>query len=80
MGWNRLENGDLLRAAEKSDFAVMVTGDKNISYQQNFTGRKLSLIVLENIDWNVIKLNPHPVAEALNKVAPGSFQFVSFRA
>ena len=52
MGWNRLENGDLLRAAEADEFAVMVTGDKNISYQQNLAARKLSLIVLENIDWN----------------------------
>jgi predicted nuclease of predicted toxin-antitoxin system len=79
MGWATLENGDLLRAAEESAFAVMVTGDKNISYQQNLTGRKLSLIVLENTDWNVIKQNPQPVAEALNTVAQGSFQVVSFR-
>jgi len=79
MLWNRLENGDLLRAAEEADFAVMITGDKNISYQQNLAGRKLSLIVLENIDWNVIKLNPHPVAEALDKVVAGSFQVVGFR-
>jgi predicted nuclease of predicted toxin-antitoxin system len=79
MGWARLENGDLLRAAEGSNFEVMVTGDKNISYQQSFAGRKLSLIVLENTDWNVIKLNPHPVVEALKKVASGSFQVVSFR-
>jgi hypothetical protein len=79
MGWAQLENGDLLKAAEEGGFAVMVTGEKNISYQQNLAGRKLSLIVLENTDWNVIKLNPHPVTEALKLVAPGSFYVVSFR-
>jgi hypothetical protein len=79
MLWNRLENGDLLRAAEEANFAVMVTGDKNISYQQNLADRKLSLVVLEDIDWNVIKQNPQPVVEALKTVTPGSFQVVSFR-
>jgi hypothetical protein len=78
MGWNRLENGDLLKAAEGGDFIVMVTGDKNISYQQNLAGRKLSLIVLEVIDWNIIKQNPQPVVEALKTVTPGSFQIVGF--
>lgn len=80
MGWARLENGDLLAVAEAALFAVIVTGDKNISYQQNLAGRKLSLIVLENIDWNVIKLDPSPVADALNAVRPGSFQVVGFPA
>lgn len=79
MGWATLENGELLRAAEESGFAVIVTGDKNISCQQNLAGRKLALIVLENTDWNVIKPNPNPVAEALNSATPGSFQVVSFR-
>jgi hypothetical protein len=79
LGWNRLENGDLLKVAEEAAFAVMITGDKNLSYQQNLVSRKLSLIVLEDIDWNVIKQNPQPVAEALNTVTPGSFQVVSFR-
>jgi hypothetical protein len=32
MGWSELENGELLRAAEVAGFAVMITGDKNISF------------------------------------------------
>jgi hypothetical protein len=78
MGWKRLENGELLRIAEDSHFAVMVAGDKNLSYQQNLTGRKPALIVLETIDWNVIKLDPKPVADALDAATSGSFQVVGF--
>jgi len=35
MDWHpQLENGDLLNAAEASDFDVMVTSDQNIMHQQ----------------------------------------------
>jgi hypothetical protein len=33
-GWERLENGDLLSAAERAGFEVLLTTDKNIRYQQ----------------------------------------------
>jgi predicted nuclease of predicted toxin-antitoxin system len=39
MGWGRLENGDLLTAAEDAGFAIMITADQNIRYQQNLSGR-----------------------------------------
>ena len=55
MGWHELENGDLLKAAEQGGFEVMVTGDKNLSYQQNLEGRKLALVVLPTIDWTALK-------------------------
>lgn len=50
MGRHELENGDLLAAAEQDGFQVMVTGDENLSYQQNLEGRKLALVVLSTID------------------------------
>jgi predicted nuclease of predicted toxin-antitoxin system len=46
MGWAGLENGDLLDAAEKAAFAVMLTADKNIKKQQTIAGRSIALIVL----------------------------------
>jgi predicted nuclease of predicted toxin-antitoxin system len=40
MNWPpQLENGELLNAAERAAFDVMVTSDQNIRYQQNLTGR-----------------------------------------
>jgi hypothetical protein len=74
MGWHELENGDLLSSAEASGFEVMVTGDKNLSYQQNLAGRQLALVVLPTIDWNVLKLNPGPVAAAIDRAVPGNFE------
>lgn len=40
-GWEELANGELIEAAEKAGFDLMVTTDKNIRYQQNLEGRKL---------------------------------------
>jgi hypothetical protein len=45
-GWDRLGNGDLLTVAEEAGFDVLVTGDKNIRYQQNLEGRRMALVVL----------------------------------
>ena len=37
-GWDRLENGELLYAAEQAGYDVLVTPDQNIRYQQNLAG------------------------------------------
>jgi len=34
-GWDRLRNGELLDAAEKDGFDLLLTTDKNLRYQQN---------------------------------------------
>ena len=78
MGWSQLENGQLLRAAEDAGFEVMITGDKNLSYQQNLRERKIALIVLSTNNWNVVKLQPQLVIALLSLVTPGSFHFASF--
>jgi len=74
MGWDSLKNGDLLVAAEASGFEVMVTGDKNLAYQQNLEGRKLGLVILGATDWNILKRDPSPVIAALDRAGPGSFE------
>jgi len=35
--WERLENGDLLKAVETAGFDVMITSDQNLEYQQNLS-------------------------------------------
>ena len=45
-GWDTLTNGDLLAAAERAGFDVLLTADKNMRYRQNLTGRRIALVVL----------------------------------
>jgi len=44
-GWSNLSNGLLLDAAA-GKYALFVTMDQNLSYQQNLRGRPLAVIVL----------------------------------
>jgi hypothetical protein len=75
-GWDTLSNGALLDAAEAAGFDVLVTPDKNIRYQQNFTRRKIGLVVLGNPQWPVLRLYIERVVAAVNEATPGSFAIV----
>ena len=77
MGWAELKNGELLRAAEVAGFAVLVTADKNLSFQQNLRDKEIALVILSTNNWNVLKHNPQPVAGAVDAAKPGSFQVVT---
>jgi hypothetical protein len=72
-GWERLENGALLTAAESAGFNVLVTTDKNIRYQQNLTGRQIGIVVLGKGRWSIIKSCLARVVAAVDDATPGSF-------
>jgi hypothetical protein len=58
----------------------MVTGDKNLSLQQNLQLMELALVVLSTNNWNVLKHQSQLVLEAVDAAKPGSVQLVSFEA
>jgi predicted nuclease of predicted toxin-antitoxin system len=61
LGWAELDNGKLLTAAE-SDFDALVTTDKNLPYQQNFTGRRLAILILPTANWPELRLHEAQIA------------------
>ena len=72
-GWDQLSNGDLLAAAEKGGFDVLLTADKNMRYQQNFAGRRIALVVLSTPQWPRVRLHLEIIAAAINAATPGSY-------
>lgn len=77
-GWPmQLENGELLKTAERAGFDVMVTSDQNIRYQQNLTGRKLALVVLGSNIWPIVMGHAEEIAAMADAATPGSYQFVA---
>ena len=52
-GWKNWQTVNLIEAAEKAGFELLVTTDKNIQYQQNLIGRKIALLVLGNSQWPI---------------------------
>ncbi len=74
-GWAELRNGDLVSAAERENFDVLITGDKNLRYQQNLKGRRLSIVTLNSrlISMRHIAPLAPAVIQALVDLAEGAF-------
>ena|ERR1700683_1594515 len=75
-GWDRLQNGELLDAAEAAGFEVLVTTDKNMRYQQNLGDRKIAIIVLGKQQWPELRRHVQLVFAAVNTATPGSYVYV----
>lgn len=72
MGWGDLKNGALLARAQ-AEFAVMISTDSNIEYQQHLPDYKIALIILRSVSGQVaelIELMPD-CEKALQAVAKG---------
>jgi len=72
-GWETLENGALLDAAEAEGFEIFMTADKNIRYQQNLAARRIAVVILGNAQWPVLRRHVDRVVAALDGAAPGSY-------
>jgi hypothetical protein len=72
-GWDRLRNGDLLSAAEKAGFALLLTTDRNMRYQQIIEGRKIAVVILSRQQWPQLRPHVQLVVDAVNAAKSGSF-------
>jgi hypothetical protein len=72
-GWDRLSNGELLKAAENAGFDLLLSTDKNIRYQQNLQQRKIAIVVLGKARWRLIKPLLARVVAAVNAAQPGTY-------
>jgi predicted GNAT family acetyltransferase len=75
-GRDTLGNGELLDAAEATGFDVFVTTDRNLQYQQNLTGRKIAIVVLDKARWKLIRRKLPEIAAAVASAKQGSFVLV----
>ena len=73
LGWEKLQNGDLLNAAEQKGYQVLVTTDQNLKYQQNLQSRKISIVVLLSANWPKIRPKIDAVVLAIDSVVSGSY-------
>lgn len=72
-GWDKLKNGDLLKAAQEAGFEVLVTPDKNMRYQQNLKNYTIAIIVLGNPQWPQLRLHVDRVVAAVTAAKPGAY-------
>ena len=69
-GWDKLRNGDLLKAAQDAGFQVLLTPDKNIPFQQNLKNYKIAVVVLGSGQWPLLRQHVHRVVAAVNAAQP----------
>ena len=73
MGWSGLKNGELLSKAEENGFAVLITGDKTLEYEQNMNNRAIAVVSLTVPHWPLIQAHTDKIALAIKGTTPGSF-------
>lgn len=75
-GWEGLENGDLLDAADKHGFDVFITTDNKMEHQQNFQKRTFGTVFITKPDWPRIKPCIPAIREAIQTAQPGTKRHV----
>lgn len=75
-GWDKLVNGELLKAAEEAGFEVLLTTDKNMAAQQNLKSRAIAIVVLGNSQWRIVQRHIRKIAATVNAATPGSYSEV----
>ena len=71
-GWSQLTNGELLAVAERENFEVFVTTDKNIVNQQNLDGLSFAIVALSSTSWPRIQTASESVKQAIDAAMPGT--------
>ena len=76
--WTGYKNGALMRAARDAGFAVLVTADRQMEYQQNIPASGLALVVLRARSTRVGDLLPliPSLVQLLPAVQPGQIAHV----
>ena len=72
-GWSTFSNRELLEAAERDGYAVLVTTDTNLKYQQTLIARRVAIVVLLSTSWPRIQRVIGSVVAAIEGALPGSY-------
>jgi hypothetical protein len=76
-GWAGVKNGELLQLAA-NEFDVFLTIDRNLEYQQNFSGIVLAVVVIHAPSNDIAVLRPlmPAVLAAIPKTKPGTLTHI----
>jgi hypothetical protein len=75
-GWSSLLNGQLLEAAEREGYDLLITTDQNLRYQQNLSGRRLAILVLSTTSWPRMQQHIDVIRTRVAEITAGSYQEV----
>ena len=70
-GWANIKNGKLLRLANEAAFDVFVTADRNMYFQQNFSGLRISAVVIPSNRKLLVQQSVPAFLQSLERIQPG---------
>ena len=70
--WAGLKNGDLIARIESMGYAVLVTNDRNMAYQQNLAGRSIAVPALPSNKQRTIIARADAIADTIRRAVPGA--------
>ena len=76
-GWSTLSNGKLLEVAEQEGYALLMTTDQNMRYQQHLANRQLAIIVLLSTSWPRIQRRIEAIQAAVERVVVGGYEEIT---
>jgi hypothetical protein len=74
LGLKGVQNGKLLAQVEARGFDVFITNDKRLEAEGQLRRRPFGVLILSVTNWELMKPHVAKVAEALERVEPGSIQ------
>jgi hypothetical protein len=77
-GWSQLKNGELIDVAEADGFAILITADKNLRYQQNLAARRIAIIELPTNRLREIATYAPQVNSTLTTILPGEYHVIAY--
>ena len=78
-GWQTLENGRLLTAAEEDNYDILVTTDQNLRYQQNLKERKIAIVVIRSTSWPRMQKPIESITAIVNETLSGDFHEIEIK-
>ena len=77
--WQELHNGELLDRAEADGYELLITADRKMPFQQNFTNRNISVLVLTTNAWPVLRRHIDDVNQAVNAMGQNQIRELDVR-
>ena len=65
-GWHELHNGELPDRAEADGYDLLVAADRQMPFQQNFSVRNISVLVLTTNSWPILRQRLADIDQAIN--------------
>ena len=72
-GWQILENGELLTAAENDGYDLLISTDQNLKYQQNLGQGKIGVLILMSTSWPNIRRHLDAISRGIESARTGSY-------